>query len=320
MSLEGIHVDVHADAAALPPCPDAPLPSDCCGSGCSPCVHDLYQKDLEDWKQLCRNLRDGSVICDSFSNDTIGSARHIFPHKYTAFQLISIEKITTDSYLYSFKIDNNGSLNLKVGQHIISQLIRDDGKPISRQYTPVSEMDAVGRFEVIIKLYENGRMSQLIKKWKVGDMILWRGPFGTFSYSRNTCKRIILVGAGTGIAPLYQVIRFVLSDGDDETQMNLMYASRSFSEIILRNELLDLTNYWNFFMCHYLSNESNRLGKKYRENVEFRKITKDDVKNEIQKSCLVGTKLLICGTKSFNKDMINCSRDLDLLESQVFTF
>lgn len=30
--------------------PVEPLPSQCCGSGCSPCVFDLYHRDLARWE------------------------------------------------------------------------------------------------------------------------------------------------------------------------------------------------------------------------------------------------------------------------------
>lgn len=32
--------------------PEEPLPSECCGSGCEPCVMDVYQNQLETWKTL----------------------------------------------------------------------------------------------------------------------------------------------------------------------------------------------------------------------------------------------------------------------------
>lgn len=38
--------------AYLPDKPEEPLPSDCCGSGCTPCVHDLYQEELMLWQRL----------------------------------------------------------------------------------------------------------------------------------------------------------------------------------------------------------------------------------------------------------------------------
>lgn len=46
------------------PCPPLkPEDRDCCGSGCVPCVFDIYEQDLKIWKQECQklqqNLRNG---------------------------------------------------------------------------------------------------------------------------------------------------------------------------------------------------------------------------------------------------------------------
>ncbi|MFA5591304.1 MAG: oxidoreductase-like domain-containing protein [Lysobacteraceae bacterium] len=37
------------DPRPLPPEP--PLPSDCCDSGCCPCVHDIYSEDLQYYRE-----------------------------------------------------------------------------------------------------------------------------------------------------------------------------------------------------------------------------------------------------------------------------
>lgn len=41
--------------------PVEPLPSQCCGSGCSPCVFDLYDRDLARW-EAARASRDRSLL------------------------------------------------------------------------------------------------------------------------------------------------------------------------------------------------------------------------------------------------------------------
>ncbi|KAF2359590.1 Oxidoreductase FAD/NAD(P)-binding, partial [Trinorchestia longiramus] len=172
---------------------------------------------------------------------------------YTSFELTEIEQVSWNSYVFTFGIQNNGCLRLNVGQHIILQQKKENGFTISRQYTPISSLNERGQFKVLIKLYEKGSMSELVKKWEVGDMIPWRGPFGNFLYTRNMFKKLLLLGAGTGIAPLYQVIQHVLNDGEDETLMTLLYSSKSFSDMLLRNELLEYSRYWNFDVRHFLS-------------------------------------------------------------------
>lgn len=303
----------------LPPRPEAPLPSDCCNTGCSPCVHDLYQQDMEDWKLQCEAIKAGKPLTTP-EKKSQSKVEVIFKARFTEFQLNAKKQISDDTFLFTFLIENEGSLNLEVGQHIVLQQTKDNGFPITRQYTPVSELDKRGKFEILIKLYEKGKMSQLIRKWEVGDMIPWRGPFGVFKYRPNKFKRIVLLGAGTGIAPLYQVIRHILADGDDESRLVLFFSSKTFSDILLRDELLDYCNYWNFEMCHYLSNEKSISFKKYKENVKLKRLAKEEVEEEIQKESPDQTCVLICGTKSYTKDMINSTRNLNLNKDQVHKF
>lgn len=41
--------------------PVEPLPSQCCGSGCSPCVFDLYHRDLARW-EAARASKDRGLL------------------------------------------------------------------------------------------------------------------------------------------------------------------------------------------------------------------------------------------------------------------
>ena len=48
---------VVSDDDPRPVPPEAPLPSDCCDSGCDPCVHDTYDEELQYYReQLARWL------------------------------------------------------------------------------------------------------------------------------------------------------------------------------------------------------------------------------------------------------------------------
>ena len=42
---------VHPDHDPRPVPPEPPLPSDCCDSGCDPCVNDSYSDELQDYRQ-----------------------------------------------------------------------------------------------------------------------------------------------------------------------------------------------------------------------------------------------------------------------------
>lgn len=46
-----------------------------------------------------------------------------------------------------------------------------------------------------------------------------------------------MLAGGTGITPMYQIIRAICEDDRDLTQVNLIYANRSEEDILLRGEL-----------------------------------------------------------------------------------
>ncbi|KAG7156642.1 NADH-cytochrome b5 reductase-like [Homarus americanus] len=297
----------------LPPKPRAPKPSDCCGSGCCPCVHDIYEQDLKTWKKECELIRNGG------REEEPHAISAVQPEKWKEFEIIKINDINNNTYLYTFKLNDDEHLGLNIGHHLIVKQ-RINGKAVTRQYTPVSAINKRGSFEVLIKIYPTGKITPIIKEWKVGDLIPWRGPFGSFTYKINSYKRILMLAAGTGIAPMYQIIKSILENEDDETFVRLYYASKSFSNILLRDELSNYCQFWNFTMCHYLSGEVDMGQKRYREEAMDRRMAKDDIRQELVKGQVDSTLVLVCGTKSFDKDMVNAAKDANIPNQNIFKF
>lgn len=85
---------------------------------------------------------------------------------------------------------------------------------------------------------------------QVGDYVAVKGPMGAITYlgrsvfTVHNCSRLVekvsMVAGGTGITPLYQVMRAGVLDPEDKTQFYLIYANRSIDQILLRKELEEL--------------------------------------------------------------------------------
>jgi cytochrome-b5 reductase len=80
-------------------------------------------------------------------------------------------------------------------------------------------------------------MTNHLAAMNVGDEIEIRGPKGAMQYSRTYAKNIGMIAGGTGITPMYQLIRAICEDEEDNTQISLLYASNSEEDILLREEL-----------------------------------------------------------------------------------
>lgn len=94
---------------------------------------------------------------------------------------------------------------------------------------------------------KGGKMSQLLDSLDIGDTIDIKGPVGEIVYlepgqflirgkPRNATKLAMLAG-GTGITPMYQVIKAVLSNPSDKTECSLIYANQTEEDILLRDEV-----------------------------------------------------------------------------------
>ncbi|XP_039567491.1 NADH-cytochrome b5 reductase-like isoform X4 [Passer montanus] len=160
--------------------PQEPSPSQCCGSGCKPCIYDVYEKELAQWERA-RAVQDKSLLTGKKEQS---NNSELNPDTFTAFSVSSVEQLTEDTYQYKFELPGNSSLPLSLGQHIVLRGVVN-GLEVQRAYTPISPRNAEGYFEVLIKCYEAGLMSQYIKTWKRGDVVFWRGPFGGFPYQPN---------------------------------------------------------------------------------------------------------------------------------------
>eukprot|EP00040_Diaphanoeca_grandis_P032784 m.199465 g.199465 ORF g.199465 m.199465 type:complete len:295 (+) comp32735_c1_seq1:191-1075(+) len=181
---------------------------------------------------------------------------------YMSVKLIEKEEVTHDVRRLRFQLTTpKHVLGLPVGKHIFVKATLN-GKIEIRSYTPVTMIDEEGYFDLVLKIYfpleprfpEGGKMSQHLNSLNIGDEILVQGPTGTHTYRGNgkltiedrktknivetrEAKHIGLIAGGTGVTPMMQIIRHVLSDPNDKTQLSLVFANQTTNDILLRDEL-----------------------------------------------------------------------------------
>ncbi|XP_055498219.1 NADH-cytochrome b5 reductase-like isoform X1 [Leucoraja erinacea] len=298
--------------------PREPLPSQCCGSGCQPCVFDIYERELGQWKRAKANGDKTLLSKNNESNQN--DSQLIVPEKWSAFEIVCVEQQAADAYLYRFQLPSGCRLGLTVGQHIVARGIVSDLE-VQRAYTPVSPVDAEGYFEVLIKIYEDGFMSRFVKTWKEGNTVCWRGPFGNCPYKPNQYEQLLLFASGTGIAPMVSLIQYIVANEEDETFITLVGCFRTFQDIYMKPRLQELAAYWNVKTLFVLSQEQDltHLLWSYREKTYLGRINCDMVKNFVN-SCRRKPFIMVCGSITFSKDVLNYLNQLGLPEDDYFVF
>lgn len=212
--------------------------------------------------------------------------------------------------------DPEQRLGLPVGKHIGLRAVIN-GEKVMRQYTPVSDGEAKGHVELLVKVRrersrmpldwtraplslsahllvspflfphslplsplpnhkrqpqvyranqhprfpEGGKMSQYLDRLSVGAFMDIDGPLGHIVYKEPGCvhqlgedirvKHFVAVAGGTGITPVVQVLRSVLSNPGDDTTLSLVYAARTPEDLLLREELDALAEQHEQFKVWY---------------------------------------------------------------------
>jgi len=91
---------------------------------------------------------------------------------------------------------------------------------------------------LLIKKYEKGVISKYVhERLKPGDTLAIKGPIPKFAYQANEFEHVALIGGGSGITPLYQLLNHAVNDPTNRTHYTLLYANVSEGDILLRNEL-----------------------------------------------------------------------------------
>ena len=159
------------------------------------------------------------------------------PKTFRLFKLTQKTLVSPDVYRFVFALPSpTDVLGLPTGQHIALRATIK-GQSVSRSYTPIANNTDLGRIELLVKVYEAGLMTQHLASMEVGDEIEIRGPKGAMQYSRTYAKRIGMIAGGTGITPMYQLIRAICEDEKDQTEVSLLYANNTEEDILLREEL-----------------------------------------------------------------------------------
>ena len=137
---------------------------------------------------------------------------------------------------------------------------RADG--LIRSYSLASLPSEDNSLELHVKRMDNGDMSQWItSQFKVGDSVEIDGPVGDCFYSSGASSMpILLVGSGTGLAPLIGILRDALHN-NHTGPIYLYHAAFTEEELYLDKEIKSLVS--NANNVHYKPVVTNYMTENY---------------------------------------------------------
>lgn len=164
-----------------------------------------------------------------------------FPTSFHEVPVLAVKQETHNTKRITFLLPEGVSLNLPVSSAIAMNApgTGEDGKDVVRAYNPISPNSMLGQFELLVKVYSEGRASKYAGTLQPGDRVAfkqakigvkpWQYPFGK--------ETITMVAGGTGIAPMIQALHPLLTTPGDTTRVRLLYGSLTPDDILLKEEL-----------------------------------------------------------------------------------
>ncbi|KAE8407338.1 hypothetical protein BDV37DRAFT_279871 [Aspergillus pseudonomiae] len=224
------------------------------------------------------------------------------PRQFRSFPLIEKHQISPDTYRFVFGLPEPGSLlGLPTGQHVYIRHENAKGEMVSRSYTPVSTNRERGRMELVVKTYPNGFMSQYLANLAIGDKADFRGPGGKMKYTRYLTREIGMIAGGSGITPMFSIIKAVCTTEKDNTKISLLFANKTEDDILLRKELDEYAQKFpHKFKVWYIV-DTPPPAWQYGTG----RIDENLIKKRLPSPNGEDSKILLCGPPGMQKAMVN---------------
>lgn len=185
------------------------------------------------------------------------SKRCLDPEVFKEFKLVKRTELSHNVAKFRFALPTPDSvLGLPIGQHMSCRGKDANGEVVIKPYTPTTLDSDVGYFELVIKMYPQGRMSHHFREMREGDYLAVKGPKGRFKYQPGQVRAFGMLAGGTGITPMFQVARAILENSSDKTKVHLIYANVKSEDILLKEELDNFAHKFpDRFSIYYVLNE-----------------------------------------------------------------
>ncbi|KAG0260366.1 NADH-cytochrome b5 reductase [Actinomortierella ambigua] len=219
------------------------------------------------------------------------------PKDFVDFKLRKVEKLTHNTSRFIFDLEKDQKLGLDTASCVVTRFSGPDGKLIIRPYTPTTDADLTGEFDLVVKRYEGGPMSSHIHSLKPGDVLSIKGPISKYPMDRNKHEKIGMIAGGSGITPMFQVIQHLLKDKEDKTEISLIFANVTPDDIIMKEEIdaLAKANPTRFKVTYLV----DKAADGWKGPTGF--VTKELIKEHMPGHEQGNTKVMVCGPPGMMK-------------------
>lgn len=161
----------------------------------------------------------------------------IKPEDFTA-KVIRIDQVNDKVKVLFFECDKD--FNYQAGQFVNLKFEDPFGEQglIQRAYS-IASVSNGKVFELCVEIIEGGRGSTYINNLQVGNEVKMKAPFGFCCIKEDNKNDLVMVGTGTGIAPIKAILE-ELAAKNDERRIDVFFGVRHETDLFYMEELSDL--------------------------------------------------------------------------------
>ena len=275
---------------------DIEVPNNCRAGACQSCLMQVTKGKVPEKAQ--KGLKDSFKVkgyflaCCCEPEENIEVSIPDSSQLKTQATVKQINKLSDD--VVELKIQTEDQYDYFAGQFVT--LWRNDQLGRSYSLASLPENDNLLTFH--IRLIPNGAVSGWVhNELCVGDTLLVQGPAGDCFYTQgNPEQNLLLIGTGTGLAPLYGIIRDALQS-NHSGDIHLFHGALNPYGLYLHDHLTALSSQFSHFVYHpcVLNGEENMP-----DNINTGDISQDISEKIVKPS---GWKTFLCGDPELVKKL-----------------
>ncbi len=155
----------------------------------------------------CQAVPEGNLVIEARELEQVAD----IPIRKLPARVESLEKFTPEIMRLRLKLPKAARLQFLAGQYI--DIIQADGK--RRAFSIASAPAEADFIELHIKHVSGGGFTgHVFESMQPKEILRFEGPLGTFFIRRSSRRPIVLMGGGTGFAPLKSMVEELIEAGD----------------------------------------------------------------------------------------------------------
>lgn len=183
--------------------------------------------------------------------------------------------------------------------------------------------------DLLVKVYPNGPMSEHLHAMEPGQTLAFKGPIPKYPWSPNKHEHITLIAGGTGITPMYQLVRAIFNNPEDKTKVSLVFGNLTEEDVLLKSEFEQLEKKYPKRFRTFFTLDKPSKGWPYGSG----HITKEVLQDVLPDPKSENIKIFVCGPPGLYKaisggkkspqdqgELAGILKDLGYSKEQVYKF